>query len=501
MMNDTVARFFAVVIACVCATHPSHAAGKNLVYKNPNPDRTWTSQAGGILTPAKSYALVISISDYIGTEAGGYSKLDTHNDAEKMKDFLLQDMGFDYVRVITDTEVTKPTLEKIMLDEIPKMVGQHDRFVFYWSGHGDQLVKSDKSAFGFLPLYDSRIGQFSSMIGMEDIARWNGYLEARHALFILDSCLSGLAGLNKKSNPRAEFSLPARFLMTAGTAKEEVIAADRWGGSLFTDALIKVVKEHAQATGALISIYRVFDELQERVSAEKLKAHYAKPLTPQLRDLQGGDGAFFFVAKALATVPATLESKSVEEESLSTVNSVRDPNLSSNGGRPPGNTFVDRFDRSRFRAGLPGLQADRFTPYGEGAVVPTPKSDTIATPRQSSNEFAKTVEQPENVPAGQPGSSIFKSDPSSATPLLDGSTPFPPAHNHSSGPKTPQDVHSALGNPQKSAAPAVVRPKLPAIARHGPSSSPELSEGDPRYGRPGGPSAKCFMFNGEKVCD
>jgi hypothetical protein len=88
-----------IFASCILAPPSSYAEGKNLVFRNPNPDRTWTSQVGGIFTPAKSYALVISISDYVGKENGGYSKLSTGNDAEKMKKFLLQDMGFDYVRV------------------------------------------------------------------------------------------------------------------------------------------------------------------------------------------------------------------------------------------------------------------------------------------------------------------------------------------------------------------------------------------------------------------
>jgi uncharacterized caspase-like protein len=263
-----------IFASCILAPPSSYAEGKNLVFRNPNPDRTWTSQVGGIFTPAKSYALVISISDYVGKENGGYSKLSTGNDAEKMKKFLLQDMGFDYVRVVTDTEVTKTNIEAIMVDEIRPLVGPNDRFVFYWSGHGDQLVKADRSTFGFLPLYNSKVGQFGSMIGMEDIARWNGYLEARHALFILDSCLSGLAGVNRKSNPRMDqLSLPARFLLTAGAANEEVIAGDRWGGSLFTDLLIRVVRQQAQASGSTISIYKVFDEVQERVAIERQKLH------------------------------------------------------------------------------------------------------------------------------------------------------------------------------------------------------------------------------------
>jgi uncharacterized caspase-like protein len=166
-----------------------------------------------VLSSGKSYAVVVSISDYIGAGEGGFRKLNTAKDSMKILDFLLNDMGFDYVHVLTDREVTKQNIETVMLDEMRSLVGRDDRFLFYWSGHGTQFVRSDNgAAYGFLPLFASKVSQFSSMVSMDDISRWNSYLEARHALFILDACLSGLAGANPKSDPRLDqLSLPARF--------------------------------------------------------------------------------------------------------------------------------------------------------------------------------------------------------------------------------------------------------------------------------------------------
>ena len=297
-MKKVIAFYLIMLVAWFCTGASRQAEGKNLEFTNPNPDRTWTKQVGGFLFSAKSYAVVISISEYIGKEKGGYPKLDTRNDAEKFKNFLLEDMGFDYVRVITDTDVTKQSIEIVMLDEMRTLVGPNDRFVFYWSGHGDQVeIQKDgeKSTFGFLPLYDSKVGKLATMISMNDISRWNSLLQARHALFILDACLSGLVGIEKKSNARlVELSLPARFLLSAGAAKQEAIAGDQWGGSLFTDALIKVVREHTQGSDKVVSIYKVFDDVQERVLLERQKADWSKPLTPQMKDLHGGTGAFFF---------------------------------------------------------------------------------------------------------------------------------------------------------------------------------------------------------------
>jgi hypothetical protein len=274
----------------------SYGQGRNEILKNPTPDRTWSTQVGGWFSSGKSYAVVVSISDYIGSQKGGFRELKTHNDSAKMVDFLLKDLGFDYIHVLTDREVTKENIDKVMLDEIRPLVGINDRFLFYWSGHGTQLVRADnKTVYGFLPLFNSKVTQFSSMVSMDDITRWNNYLAARHALFLLDACLSGLAGVNPKSDPRwDQMTLPARFLITAGAANEEAIAGDLWSGSLFTSALIALTKDYNTTVQGPISIYRLFDDLRQRVAIEKQRAGRREPLTPQLKDLGGGGGAFFF---------------------------------------------------------------------------------------------------------------------------------------------------------------------------------------------------------------
>jgi hypothetical protein len=101
--------------------------------------------------------VVISISNYIGAD-GWLQEAKYPERRREDGNVLLQDMGFDYVRLLTDGEVTKNNLETIMLDEIRTTVGANDRFVFYWSGHGDQLVRSDTNTpFGFLPLQESKL--------------------------------------------------------------------------------------------------------------------------------------------------------------------------------------------------------------------------------------------------------------------------------------------------------------------------------------------------------
>jgi hypothetical protein len=292
----------------VVASTGAWCEGRDEKIVNPKPDRTWTSRAGGLFTSGKSIAVVIGISNFIGERNGGYAALPSaKDDAEKMKRFLIDDAGFDTVYILTDDNATKEKVERLMTDEIPQMVGPQDRFLFYWSGHGDQMVGTDRSAFGFLPVARSKARQFSTMISMEDIARWDRYLSARHALFVLDACLSGLAGVERKSARDTrldQLSQTAHQLITAGTGTENVISSDKWRGSLFTDSFIVGAKAEARQSFGVVSLYSLIDFIQERVSLEKEAARWSMSLTPQIRNLRAGDGAFFFT-RAIPSVAMT----------------------------------------------------------------------------------------------------------------------------------------------------------------------------------------------------
>ena len=283
----------------IMAGAPAWAAGREDKIENPRPDRSWGRTVGGMFVSGKSIAVVIGISNYIGEGAGGYAALPTaKHDAEKMVRFLLDDAGFDTVYVLTDDYATKQKIDRLMTDVIPTEVGPRDRFLFYWSGHGDQRVMGGRPA-GFLPLATSKSrGEFFNMVSMQDIARWDGFLDAQQALFVLDSCLSGLAGVEKKSTRDelfAQFAKPAHHLLTAGTDNEIAIAGERWTGSLFTDSFILGARGQARRPSSnLVSLFSLIDFIRERVVVEKQAVNWSKTLTPQLRDLRGSDGTFFF---------------------------------------------------------------------------------------------------------------------------------------------------------------------------------------------------------------
>jgi tetratricopeptide (TPR) repeat protein len=305
MIQRTVLR--SLLIASFVVATATCAAGREGVFPNTRPDRTWGRTAGGVFISGKSIAVVIAISNYIGTRAGGYPALPTtKHDPDKMLAFLLNDAGFDTVYLLTDEDATKAKIDKLMTDVMPTVVTGRDRFLFYWSGHGDQRFSGDGRPFGFLPLADSKSKEFSGMVSMQDLERWDRYLDARQALFVLDACLSGLAGFQTKAplNARLEqLSLPARHLITAGTKDEFVIAGDRWGGSLFTDSFILGAKGQARSPSGIVSLPVLLDFIQERVARERELVNWSKSLTPQIQSLQHGEGYFFFTPATPAALP------------------------------------------------------------------------------------------------------------------------------------------------------------------------------------------------------
>jgi hypothetical protein len=302
---------FLFILCCwIAGNLPVFAAGIDQIFQNQQPNKEWTTKFGNLFSNAKSYAIVVSISEYIGEQNYGYPRLETsRSDSEKMRRFLLEDAGFDYVHVLTEEKVTKVRLNELMIDIFPTMVTPKDRFLFYWSGHGDQRnLEGINRAFGYLPLHNSRKRQFSSMINMDDISNWDRLIPARHTLFVLDACLSGLAGIQEKSDAKSlsieQLSRPARHLITAGTATEKVITGDRWKGSLFTEAFIEGAKGDAGSkmfSDGIIGLSDLISYVRRRVNFERQSIGWEKTLTPQLNKLQFSEGEFFFSVPMFAS--------------------------------------------------------------------------------------------------------------------------------------------------------------------------------------------------------
>lgn len=245
----------------------------------------------------KSYALVVGISDF-----DNFADLPTQADPIRVRDYLVNEAGFDYVHILTEEKVTKARLEELMLDEFRPLVGPSDRFLFYWSGHGETL-EVGAGEVGFLPLANSPLDAYSTMVAMSDLTRWNQFISAHQVLYLLDSCFSGLAGGVPQSNlasiTREQLSGPGRHMITAGRVNEQTIAVDDLGGSIFTHALLKGLRGAADSRNelgadGLIAVGELKSYLGQEIGRLRDVYNWQKTITPQIRDLSGSDGAFFF---------------------------------------------------------------------------------------------------------------------------------------------------------------------------------------------------------------
>ncbi|MEM8958818.1 MAG: caspase family protein [Pseudomonadota bacterium] len=257
----------------------------------------------GFTAAGRQYAVIIGIGDY---DDARFDRLPgAAKDARRLYDFLTERAGFDRVWLLTDAAATKDRLRTVMMDDLRRRVGPGDRVFFYFTGHG---VSEDFGNVerGFLPLSRSRRDSVSSMISMREIGEWADALRpARQVLFVLDSCVSGLAGdvIMSELDPDLERDLGRRghHLITAGHGDEDAYAtAD---GSYFGQVFLDGLKGEADAAfsnrarDGAVTVSELTLYVRQRLRAELSGTGYR--MTPQRSVLNNArEGEFFFLAAA-----------------------------------------------------------------------------------------------------------------------------------------------------------------------------------------------------------
>jgi hypothetical protein len=232
-----------ICISCACAS------GIDDDYVKPGSSK-WGDVLNRVLGQkgfSKSYALVIGVGDY-----DHYTKLSAPAaDAEQVRDFLRDEEQFDRVITLTDDKATRARIESLMDSVLPQLVQSNDRFFFYFSGHGitRNLAASKR---GYLILKSSQKNGWDEMIDMPRLREWSeNFGNARHVLFLLDACFSGLAaaerkvGIDPTNQTIQRLMQPASHIVTAGIEGEESFIFNE--KSLFTAAFL------AAARGSLTS--------------------------------------------------------------------------------------------------------------------------------------------------------------------------------------------------------------------------------------------------------
>jgi tetratricopeptide (TPR) repeat protein len=187
--------------------------------------RIKTQTGGEIDLYQGSYALLIGVSKY----TDGWRELKgVTRDLDDVA-AVLRMHGF-YVE-------TLPNPTRVKFDEVVrKFIGRYgqtpgNRLIFYYAGHGYTLKTSDGRNLGYLvpsdaPLPSQGVGAFKERaISMSEIETYANEIEAKHALFVFDSCFSGaLFDIRGSASDAitAKIADPVREFITAGTAEQTV---------------------------------------------------------------------------------------------------------------------------------------------------------------------------------------------------------------------------------------------------------------------------------------
>lgn len=242
----------------------------------------------------ESWAAVIGIDDYQKWPRLRYAA----NDAAGIRDTLIQKYKFkpENVFMLLNEQATRQNILSLLGDKLAnqQMVKREDRVFVFYAGHGATRKLPSGRDLGYIIPVDADLnnyqGQAISMTNFQDIAE---SIPAKHLLFIMDSCYSGLAltrggGLSNSSNYLQEISRRiGRQMFTAGGSDEQVADNGPNGHSVFTWTVLQGLDGRADLNGDGI------------ITASELAAYVAPSVsslshqTPSFGNLAGSEGGDF----------------------------------------------------------------------------------------------------------------------------------------------------------------------------------------------------------------
>ena len=258
-----------------------------------------------------SYALLIGVSDY----TAGWPKLHSIPQEISQVEAILQNQGFHVRKVMNPTA---ENLSKAFENFINKHgFDENNRLLFFFSGHGHTRKNDQK---GYLVPADApnpnkdRVGFLRKALPMSQILAWSRQMEAKHAVFLFDSCFSGTVFKAKDLPGRPPHisratSLPVRQYITAGDVGETVPAK-----SVFTPAFIDALKYgwgdlngDGYVSGTELGLY-----LQEKVPQHSNQ----NPQYGKIKDYELARGDFIFALKYFSPALKSYDNFSEERKQL-----------------------------------------------------------------------------------------------------------------------------------------------------------------------------------------
>ncbi|MDC8756796.1 polysaccharide deacetylase family protein [Janthinobacterium fluminis] len=237
-----------------------------------------------------SWAVVIGIDDYAKWPKLQYAV----RDAQGVRQSLVEKFGFAPERVVSlkNAEATRTNILAAFHDKLAHGgVQRNDRIFVFFAGHGATRKLSSGRDLGYIVPADSDPNQFATdAIPMTEIQNIAESLTAKHALFVMDACYSGLGltrGAGSSSFLRDNAKRIGRQMLTAGGGDQLVADGGPNGHSVFTWTLLQGMAGKADLNG---------DGL---ITATELAAYVAPAVasvsnqTPAFGSLPGSEGGDF----------------------------------------------------------------------------------------------------------------------------------------------------------------------------------------------------------------
>lgn len=242
----------------------------------------------------QAWALVVGIDDY-----AKWPKLQhAVRDARAVSQTLVERFGFAPERVVTllNQEATRQGILDAFHTRLAHAgVRKNDRIVVFFAGHGATRTLSSGRELGYIVPADAGSGNDAlarDAIPMTEIQNIAETLSARHVLFVMDACYSGL-GLTRGTPPGSSNFLRdnarriGRQMLTAGGADQLVADGGPNGHSVFTWTLLQGLGGKADFNGdGLITATELAAYVAPAVSAVSRQ-------TPAFGSLPGSEGGEF----------------------------------------------------------------------------------------------------------------------------------------------------------------------------------------------------------------
>jgi len=265
--------------------------------KRAAPDDGIAAAAAGDTLYRESYALVIGIDKYARWPGLHHAVLD----GKAMEQALVTRFGFkpENVTALYDGDATRANILRTLNDKLTdsKRVKRDDRVLVFFAGHGSTRKLASGRDVGYIIPVDASLDDLAAdAISMPQLQEVAEALSAKHVLFMVDACYSGL-GLTRGGGPRGSKNFLSdnarrigRQMITAGGADQQVADDGPGGHSVFTWTVLQALSGKADLNGDGV------------ITSTELAAYVAPAVsaiarqTPAFGSLPGSEGGEFVFA-------------------------------------------------------------------------------------------------------------------------------------------------------------------------------------------------------------